>query len=266
MTAAPQIYAYDYYAKLYAVEETHWWQRGMRDAMDAVLEPALAVTHSGRAVTALDLGCGTGYLLDYAQRYATQPMIGLDISAHGLRFCQQRGAHHLVLASAVEPPCADASFDLLFCIDTIQHVSPAHADDTLMRECARLLRPNGLLFLRTNAALGHAALEGADPNLYRRYRRRDLVALAQAAGLHVERACYVNMLPSVWGMIGEYVRAARRGITHADAIGPGLAMRPTPPRAVNALLHGILQIEAAAIRWGVDLPFGHSQILLVRKV
>jgi len=70
----------------------------------------------------------------------------------------------------------------------------------------------------------------------------------------------------VWGMIGEYVRAARRGITHADAIGPGLAMRPTPPRAVNALLHGILQIEAAAIRWGVDLPFGHSQILLVRKV
>jgi SAM-dependent methyltransferase len=265
MTDAPRIYAYDYYAKLYAVEEAHWWQRGMRDAMDAVLGRALAARGATRDLAALDLGCGTGYLLQYARRYTAQPVIGLDISAYGLAFCQQRGAHALIHASAVQPPFASASFDLVFCIDTLQHVSPRGADRALMRECARLLRPNGLLFIRTNSALGHAPLHGADDALYRRYRRGDLITMARDAGLHVERASYVNLLPSVWGMIGEYRRAWRRGAIFADAIGPGLAMRGAPPAPINALLHGVLFIEAALIRWGIDLPFGHSQILLARK-
>ena len=264
MTTAPQIYDYAYYEKIYTLEAAHWWHHGMRDAMDAVLAPALAKTHTGQ-LSGLDAGCGTGYLLEYLRRYTVQEVVGFDISAHALAFCRQRGALRIALASAVEPPFADASFDLIACIDTIQHVSPIGADATTMQALARMLKPNGLLFIRTNSTLGHVRLEGADPNLYRRYSRRDLIQLARDAGLHVERASYVNLIPSVWAMMGEIVRALQQGSNQAKAIGPGLAMRRTPPPAINALMRAILQGEAALIRAGIDLPFGHSQILLARK-
>jgi SAM-dependent methyltransferase len=260
---APQIFEFDYYQKLHDIEENHWWAQGMRDAMDAIFKRAMP---HHRDLDVLDAGCGTGYLLDYLRRYTEREVVGFDYSAFALQFCQERGAKLLALADAVRPPFESGRFDLIICIDTIQHLSPKGADQTTIEEFARMLRPNGLVYIRTNSALGHAKLEGADPDLYRRYLRRDLIAQMEAAGLHVERATYVNMIPSVWGMALEYIRAWRaKGKIGAKAIGPGLAIRPTPPPLINRAFRAILQVEAALIGLGVDLPFGHSQAILARK-
>ncbi len=267
-TAAPQIFEYAYYQKLYDIEESHWWSKGMRAAMDVLLDRALAFAplKGRRDLDILDAGCGTGYLLTYLRRYSDREVVGYDNSDHALKFCQQRGFSRLVLASAVDQPFAPDSFDIILCNDTLQHLSPIGGDQSAMNAFAKMLRSGGLLFIRTNSALGHAPLEGADENLYRRYHRRDLIRMSEAAGLRVERASYVNMLPSVWAMAGEYTRAftAKRA-QQSKAIGPGLAIRPPQPGVISAVLHGWLKVEAAVIGLGVDLPFGHSQILLARK-
>lgn len=264
----PQIFEVEYYQRLYDIEEKHWWARGMRDAMFFLLHQPLAAKQKMRV---LDVGCGTGYLMDSLKRHypAISEICGIDISTHALEFCKLRGAEQLLLASATDIPLDSESFDLIICIDTIQHLSPAGADQTAIAELARLLKPDGILYLRTNSALGHPALEGVDPDLYRRYRRETILPLCHKAGLEIERATYLNAIPSVLAMIKEYISVyLRRTPQKTAASGPSLTIKPPKPNSslLSRLMHRILRFEAWLIgTFKLDLPFGHSLALVARR-
>lgn len=257
----PQIFELDYYQRLHDIEEQHGWAQGLRSAMDALLQPVL----NGKPLRALDIGCGTGYLLKYLQRYPVDgEVVGIDISPYALQFCGQRGAKVLAIASATQVPLPSESFDLIICIDTIQHLTPSSADMDAVREFARLLRPGGLLYLRTNSALGHRPLEGVDPNQYRRYKVPELKSMMTQAGMQTLRATYLNAIPGFWAMLGEYTRASRK----VRPIGPGLSIQLYPPEKawLNRAIFRILAFEAWMIgKARLDLPFGHSIAVLARK-
>ncbi|MFN8461583.1 MAG: class I SAM-dependent methyltransferase [Anaerolineales bacterium] len=88
--------------------------------MDALLHPAI----NGKPLRVLDIGCGTGYLMRYLQKYPLDgEVVGIDISSYALQFCRQRGANSLAIASATEVPFQSSSYDLIICIDTIQHLT-----------------------------------------------------------------------------------------------------------------------------------------------
>ncbi len=258
MSESPQIFERDYYQRLHDIEEHHGWARGVRAVMTELFRGRFT---SHPPLRVLDVGCGTGFLLGDLEQYPLQgPVVGTDYSEHALRFCQGRGASQLALADAVRQPFAAASFDLVICIDTLQHLSPAGADAAALAEFTRLLRPGGWLYARTNSALGHVPLTGVDPNLYRRYRREELANLITIVGLHVERATYVNGLPGFWAMLREY----RADTREAAAIGPSLTIRPVNP-LMDRLVYAVLRAEAWMIGRGIDLPFGHSLAVLARK-
>lgn len=258
----PQIFELDYYQRLYNIEEQHGWAQGLRDAMDALLQPVV----NGKRLRALDIGCGTGYLLEYLQRYPLDgEVVGIDISPYALQFCQQRGANELAIASATQVPFPTASFDLIICIDTIQHLTPSGADLDALKEFARLLRPGGLLYLRTNSARGHRPLEGADPDQYRRYRLPELEGMIAQAGMQTLRSTYLNAIPGFWAMLREYSQISRRQVR---AIGPGLSIQLHPPERawLNKAIYRTLAFEAWMIgKAHLDLPFGHSTAVLARK-
>jgi len=266
---APQIFQPEYYQRLYDIEEKHWWAQGMRDAMDALLKQARRSVHKLRV---LDIGCGTGLLINYLkERYPLDgEVVGLDVSEHALKFCQQRGAQKLILGSATEVPLPSKSFDLIICIDTLQHLSPAGADDVAIVEFARLLASGGLLYLRTNSRLGHLELEGADRDQYRRYDVPTVTRMLESQGFVVERATYLNMFPSAVAALREVFTAARRHQHHhhTDAIGPGLKIKPYAAGFawLNHLLQFELYLESLMIGAGISLPFGHSCGFVARKL
>jgi SAM-dependent methyltransferase len=254
----PQIFQPEYYQRLYEIEEKHWWALGMRDLMAAWLDEALR----GRVgLTALDVGCGTGLGLDWLRRYAlASEAAGVDLSAYALSYALQRGASVLALAAADRLPFRSGSFNVILCLDVLQHVAPAGADRRAIAEFARLLRPGGCLFLRTNSALGHVPLRGANPDRYRRYRLDEVTGMLAEAGLRVERASYANALLSVWAMLREYLAG---GSQSTAPVGPGLTIRLPQPPALNRLLYGVLRLENRLIsRRGRSLPFGHSIVAL----
>jgi ubiquinone/menaquinone biosynthesis C-methylase UbiE len=298
LESAPQIFEPEYYQRLYDIEENHWWAQGMRDAMIALLRKP---TEAMKNIEVLDIGCGTGYLLDFVQKHyplAEEPT-GLDYSEHALKFCELRGAKKLVLGSATDVPLPSASVDLIICIDTIQHLAGAGADEKAIAEFKRLLRPGGLVYLRTNSSWGRVALKGADKNQYRRYDVPTVTAMLRQAGFVVERATYLNTLPSAFGALREFVNALRNrgnhdqghehghGHSHEDghhhnhshdsdnpgltnstkAIGPGLAIKNYAKNLgwLNSLMHTELTLEAALLAANIDLPFGHSCGFVARK-
>jgi SAM-dependent methyltransferase len=275
--AVPHIFEREYYQRLHDIEEQHGWAQGLRAAMDALLRRPVQGMGPLRV---LDIGCGTGYLLNYLERYslAGEP-VGIDVSSYALEFCRERGATALAEASALTVPFAAGSFDLIICIDTIQHLTPAGADRQALTEFARLLRPGGLLYLRTNSAKGHVPLTGVDPDQYRRYRLEVVEEMLRSTGFAVERGTYVNAVPGGWAALREHWRAWRAAQTQnsparskrtqqAAAIGPGLAIRPHPAHLawLNRTLYGILALEAWLLgALSLSLPFGHSIACVARR-
>ncbi len=79
---------------------------------------------------------------------------------------------------------ANASFDKVLCVSTIEHVLD---DARAMREMARVLRPGGALVLTTefNAWFGKPYAE-ADNSYYRIYTRAGLRGLVDASGLTLD--------------------------------------------------------------------------------
>ncbi len=96
--------------------------------------------------TVLDLGCGTGRLIDLATH-------GLDPSPAML--AQARGRHpalDLREGHGGAIPWPDRSFDAVFCLHLLMHLQPPTIL-TIFAECHRVLRPGGRLLVDAPSAI-----------------------------------------------------------------------------------------------------------------
>ena len=142
-------------------------------------------------------------------------------------------------------PFADASFDVAVLNDVLQHVAEPQVDAGL-RELRRVLRPDGVLLVRTNGGR-RARRERTD---WRLYDVDSLKAELDASGFDIVRVTYVNTALSLWG-------AARgRSPTAPTPTTCGIPAQAGP--AVNAVGRTLLGLEARVLRHPrTSLPYGH---------
>lgn len=266
------IFTEEYYDRLKEIESHHWWTLGMTDVMDTLLAEHL---RRNQVSCFLDIGCGSGIGLKWAaSRLPSARRIGVDISRHGLRHCRGLGAS-LHLASSERLPLVDAVIDLAICVDVLQHLPD---DRPTLREAARVLKPGGVLFVRTNAL----SLQPAPPGS-RLYTRKLLRERLSEAGFDVLRCSPVNFVGSLFAELRD-----RRGLRAGTAAHAHSEPVPRPPHGSERFLGGgyggglrieresatgilpsvkraLLGLEGRAIRRGLRVPFGHNLVTLVRK-
>ena len=86
----------------------------------------------------LDLGCGDGAMLDYLQRHRGCTGYGVEIDDANVLACVQRGVNVIQLnLDEGLSAFADASFDVVLQIDTLQHLRNA---EVMLRETVRVGR------------------------------------------------------------------------------------------------------------------------------
>lgn len=232
------------------VEREHFWFRGFRK----FVEPLVAAAANTARGDILDCGCGTAHNLAMLRPYGHT--YGIDLTWTGLQYASIRGERHIAQATAARLPFADAHFALVTSFDVLYSLDDAAERDALL-EMYRVLRPGGTLIVNVaalEALRGNHSILSAE---VRRYSRSDLRRRLEAAGFRVGRISYTNftILPLVAG-----VRLAQRLRGHEES----QQEISIPPRPVNALLSGVLAIEAAAFRF-VNMPIGSSLLAVARR-
>jgi SAM-dependent methyltransferase len=235
------------------LDDLHWWYRGRREVLRAVLD-RLPMPPPARA-RVLDAGCGSGRTLDDLTRYGS--VAGMELHPLGVEAARRRG--HEVREGRVEAiPYEDASFDLVTCLDVIEHTDD---DVAALAELRRVTRPGGRLVVTVPAHPRLWSLHDEVNGHRRRYTRRSLGAAAGAAGWRVERLTGFNVAYLAPAALVRIVR--RRTTTETSAAASELAL--TPP-SLNPALELPLRLEAALIRRGYDLPPGLSLLAVLEVV
>jgi SAM-dependent methyltransferase len=239
----------------YRAEARHFWFRGFRKFVRPLLIQATTGLSSPRI---LDCGCGTGANLSFLGEFGTP--FGVDLTWRGLRFAHDKGSPRLAQASVASLPISTGavdlatSFDVLYCLQDDE-------ERQAIAEMHRVLRPGGTLIVNV-AALD--MLKGDHSVMVfevRRYTRRSLAEKLRAAGFRIDRITYTNAFTFP---VTAAVRALQR-LRGLKAEGNGRGDFDVPPAPVNALFSGVLAVEAAAIRAGLNMPVGSSVLCLARK-
>jgi SAM-dependent methyltransferase len=235
-----------------ALDERHWWYRGRRRVLAAVLH---GIPLPGpRQTRVLDAGCGSGRTLDDLTAYGA--VSGMELNLAGVAAARRRG--HEVRQGRVEAiPYEDASFDLVTCLDVIEHTDD---DVAALGDLRRVTRPGGRLVVSVPAHPRLWSRHDVVNGHRRRYTRPALTEAASAAGWRVERLTGFNV---AYLAPAALVRVVRRRT--ADD-GDGASELALTPPALNPALEAPLRLEAALIRRGRDLPPGLSLMAVLGVV
>jgi SAM-dependent methyltransferase len=237
------------------VEERHWWYRGRRAVLEAVLDGLGPAVEAGAGARILDAGCGSGRNMVALARRGT--VTGVELATQSVEVARARAAGPVLPGSLDEPlPFGDGAFDLAVALDVLEHVGD---DGAALRELARVVAPGGRLLVTVPQ---YGWLWGEHDVLshhHRRYTRALLLGRAAAAGFAAERVTAFNAVLLAPIAVARFAQRARRRAQPASDLGR------TPQGPVNAALESLLRAEAALIRRGRDLPAGVSLLAVLRR-
>ncbi len=236
----------EYFAQLATLEAGNFWFR----ARNRLLE-WMAARYFPGARNYLEIGCGTGYVLQaLAERFPAMSMTASEVFVDGLPFAARRVPRaRLIQMDARRLPFVER-FDLVGAYDVLEHIEE---DETVLSAVHDALQPGGGVLLTVPQ---HPSL-WSEADRYachvRRYRRGELEHKLRRAGFDVLRSTsFVSLLLPAMAV------SRRRGKGTA-AFDPLSEFRI--PATVNRALEGMLAVERACIRLGLDLPAGGSRLV-----
>ena len=233
-----------------AVDEQHWWYRGRRRVIRAELDRLPLPDHA----QILDAGCGSGRTLQELADYGV--VSGIELNTDAAELARTRGLGEVRVGALEELPWDDETFDLVTCLDVIEHVPD---DVAAPVELLRVTRAGGWLLITVPAHQALWSKHDEANHHYRRYSRASLRGAALAAGWKVTRITAFNSLlfaPAAAVRVTQRHRSSRNGHSRDLEI---------PPAGLNEALERPLRLEARWLAAGHTLPLGLSLLTLLRR-
>jgi SAM-dependent methyltransferase len=234
-----------------AVDEHHWWYRGRRRVIRAELD-RLPLPAGARI---LDAGCGSGRTLVELAGYGGE-VSGIELNDDAAELARRRGLGDVHVGRLEDLPWDDGVFDLITCLDVIEHVPD---DVTALVELRRVARPGGWLLVTVPAYQALWSRHDEANHHFRRYSRSMLRGAARSAGWQIERMSSFNSLllaPAAAVRLAQRRMGARNGHSNDLDLGPAW---------LNDVLERPLALEASWLARGRTLPLGLSLLVVLRR-
>ena len=235
-----------------AAEDRHFWFVGLRRFAKLMLDRALPARRPLRIV---DCGTGTGRNLDWLASYGWA--VGVERSPTGLGEARRHG-RRVIAGDVTALPVASSAFDLATSFDVIYSLDDDE-ERRALREMHRALAPGGIVLVNAAALDILKGSHSALAHERRRYTTGQLSAKLDDAGFELIRISYTNFATFPLTLA---VRLAQRARGRRDEADEAEISVPSAP--VNAILAGVMAVEAAALRV-MPMPAGSSVMAVARK-
>ncbi len=243
-------YRPEVFAELASLESGSFWFR----ARNQLLVWALR-RHFPDLRSFLEIGCGTGFVLDgIAQAFPGARIAGSEILSAGLPFAARRMASADLFQMDARRVPFDTEFDVIGAFDVLEHIEE---DESVLSEIHRALVAGGaaIFTVPQHQWLWSSIDEHACH--VRRYRTGELREKLIRSGFQVElETSFVSLLLPM--MLAS--RLFRKDVPEKDA---NAEMRL--PRILNQLLLGVMAVERGLIKSGIRFPIGGSRLVVARK-
>ncbi len=241
------------YSTLFVMEDRYWWYKGLHH----LILKLLAQHNINQHTRLLDAGCGTGGILAAINKKYHLQGCGIEISSLAIDYCRKRGLTQLLRASVENMPLKSERFDVIISLDVIYH--QAVRDDVwVLKECHRLLAPNGILILNLPAYDWLKSSHDVAIHTARRYTCTSLRRKLLSAGFQRMHLSYRNtfLFP-----IFVTLRLLRKFRKQGGPVSSDLSLLPP---WMDWILTNILYLENYILRF-LRLPYGLSVVGIALK-
>lgn len=238
------------YREMYEMETRHWWFLARRRIVLELLRRYL--NPEKRRPRFLDLGCGTGFMLQALEELG-EPT-GMDLSDEALEFAATRTRARLIKGSVPEDLAGlREEFDAVLMLDLLEHLDE---DGKAVAAASGLLAEGGILLLTVPAYRWLYSPRDRFHHHRRRYSRGEVREMVRRTGLSEVFTSYYNcfLFP---------LAAVQRLWCRLRGVDPGPDLKE-PPRILNSLLESVFAAERLLLG-RFPLPWGLSVIALARK-
>jgi SAM-dependent methyltransferase len=245
----------NFYAEYFEIEEKHWWFIGRQKIVLRLLEKHLPASDRSM-LQIVDVGCGTGTMLQHLMRFGH--VQGLETDSEAIQFCRMRGLENVQPLNGTHLPFEDESLDLVTMFDVLEHIAD---EKGAVSEAHRVLKSAGTFMATVPAYQFLWGPQDVISHHKRRYVARTLRSVLENSGFRLTKLSYFN---STLFLPIAAIRVGRRllGLDENAHLKSDFTL--TNPGLINSALAKLFALEASIIE-KFSIPFGVSIVCMARK-
>lgn len=237
------------YRIFFDIQKKHWW---FVSKQNIIIDIIKRYCHLHKEHSVLDIGCGSGLMLNALDSFAT--VSGMDVSDDAIQFSREIFNGPIKKGELpYDIPFKGASYDLITALDVIEHIE----DDVGSLKAIRgLLKPAGVAIITVPAFMFLWSNFDERNEHKRRYSIFELREKLVKAGFSIEKISYFNtfLFPII------FLTRKIKKYTNDD----GYSDINMPIFPINYALKKIFSIEKFILR-RFNFQFGVSIVAVVRR-
>tara|TARA_B100000965_G_C19481406_1_gene708699 strand:- start:80 stop:871 length:792 start_codon:yes stop_codon:yes gene_type:complete len=242
------------FERMAKVERKHWWFKNLHNLVYFVIQ---SFRFSSPKI--LDLGCGSGGLMEFLKIKGYNKLIGVDISEFGINYCKQKNLSVIQAdVRQLKKQNFPDLFDVIIINDVLCYLTDYEVDQVLIH-LKELLSPNGIIIMN-NASLqafkgDHDLAVGVD----KRFSKSLIRKHAKASKLNIVQNRYWPFVLSPTIYMYRSIQRLLRKLHPNRKIHSDVKM---PNQVLNSLFWGICRLEMVVLKTGL---FGSSLFTVLKK-
>lgn len=244
------------FKRLFDLEEKNFWFRSRNKVIKTLIKNYFGENKDGHF---LEIGCGTGYVLNGLKEFERLTLSGAEIFLEGLKYSKMRLPEaEFIQLDATNIPFEN-EFECIGAFDVLEHIEE---DERVMKNVFNALKENGCFFISVPQYMSMWSYLDDIACHKRRYSKKELTEKLKRAGFAV---LYISSFVFTLFPFMYLIRLLKRknNINPADDSLAFEELKINP--FLNSVFRLAMRLDEILIRYRIRLPFGGSLVAVAVK-